>query len=111
MGRESMARNSHNLLRHLTIACLICSLGSVSCDDTANVTKIITRKRFQIAIVNSQFWHLEVVAGLVHVVSELADIAAITVFLHPQNFPGKGFSYGFIKWMKPYQGGRHAVGN
>ncbi|KAG1672725.1 hypothetical protein FOA52_005203 [Chlamydomonas sp. UWO 241] len=51
-------------------------------------------KKPSIAIVDEKFFHLEVVAGVMHVLSPYAD--STTVFLHPLNFPSRPVDYGFM---------------
>lgn len=51
-----------------------------------------------VAIVNSRRWHLEVVAGAVHVLAPLAR--RLTVLLHPDSLEGGRHAMGLVRWLR-----------
>ncbi len=57
----------------------------------------------------ARFFHLEVVAGLVHVLAPVVQQrrtaaggsdAVLHVYLHPDNMPGGRWAHGFVDWMQ-----------
>ena len=51
----------------------------------------------RIAIVSERAFHLEVLAGYIHILEHYA--ATTTVFMHPLNFPDRALDFGFIEFM------------
>mmetsp|Transcript_40261 Transcript_40261/g.89407 ORF Transcript_40261/g.89407 Transcript_40261/m.89407 type:complete len:399 (+) Transcript_40261:273-1469(+) len=56
----------------------------------------------RIAIINEKAFHLEVVGGLIQVLSPYIDTT--TIYLHPLNFRERTFDFGFMDLLKEYPG-------
>ena len=61
-----------------------------------------TKPRPRIAIVSEKAFHLEVLAGFMHILEPYAD--STTVYMHPLNFAGRPFDYGFATFVAGFKG-------
>lgn len=61
----------------------------------------------RIAIVNEKAFHLEVLAGFMHILSEYED--SVTVFMHPLNFDNRALDFGFVEYLHGFKGHLRAL--